>query len=79
MIRALFEEHQPLYVFCYGKGYWSYHKQIFPEADFRAIVGGKMEIAVLGTSRIVLTPFFAWFLMTNKLIGQMATEIERPI
>lgn len=77
MIRTLFEAHRPRLIFCYGKGYWQFHQRIFPDANFTPILAGKMQIAELGSSTIVLTPFFAWFLMTNKLIDKMAKEIER--
>ncbi len=77
MTRTLFEAHRPPFVFCYGKSYWSYHKGIFPEADFHSIVAGKVQVAALGMSRIVLTPFLAWFLTTHSLIDQMATELLR--
>jgi hypothetical protein len=77
MIRTLFDAHRPHFVFCYGKSYWPYHKKVFPEADFRPIVAGKVQMAVLGTSRIVLTPFLAWFLTTHSLIDQMAAELLR--
>jgi hypothetical protein len=76
MIRTLFEAHHPPFVFCYGKSYWPYHKKIFPEAHFRPIVAGKMEMATLGASTIVLTPFLAWFLTTHSLIDQMARQME---
>jgi hypothetical protein len=76
MIRKLFEANRPRLVFCYGKSYWNYHRKIFPEAKFIPILAGKMQIAELAESRIVLTPFFAWFLMTNTLIDEMAKEIE---
>ncbi len=77
MIRTLFEAHRPLFVFCYGKSYWPYHEKIFPECNFRPILAGKAQVAALGTSKIVLTPFFAWFLMTNSVIDLMATELLR--
>ena len=76
-LRRLFDANRPRFIFCYGKSYWPYHKQVFPEADFRPIVAGKVQMAPLGTSRIVLTPFLAWFLTTNTLIDQMATELLR--
>ena len=76
MIGTLFEAHRPSSVFCYGKGNWQYHRKIFPDANFTPIVAGKMEMATLGRSRIVLTPLFAWFLITNSLIDEMAKEIE---
>ncbi len=77
MIRTLFEAHRPRFVFCYGKGYWQLHQKLFPEINFTPILAGKMQIAELGSSTIVLTPFFAWFLMTNKLIDKMAKKVER--
>ncbi len=76
MIRMLFEANRPRLVFCYGKSYWSYHRKIFPSANFVPVLAGKMQIAQLAQSRIVLTPFFAWFLMTNSLIDEMAKELE---
>lgn len=75
-LRKLFDAHAPHYVFCYGKGYWSYHNQLFGDASFKPIVGGKMKAARLDRSRIVLTPFFAWYLMPNALIDAMARELQ---
>lgn len=75
-LRELFEVHQPRFVFCYGKSYWPYHKQIFSDTNFTPIVGGKLQTARLGGSQIVLTPFFAWFLMANTLVDSMACALE---
>ena len=74
-LRRLFDANRPRFVFCYGKSYWPYHKQVFPEANFRPIVADKVQMAAVGASTIVLTPFLAWFLMTSSLIDQMATEV----
>ena len=76
MMRRLFDVNRPRFIFCYGKWYWQYHRKIFPDANFSPIVAGKMQMAALGPSRIVLTPFFAWFLMSNNLIDAMAKEVE---
>jgi hypothetical protein len=76
MIRRLFEAHRPRFVFCYGKAYWTYHQKIFPGADFIPILAGKMQMAEVAGSKIVLTPFFAWFLMTNTLIDEMVNQME---
>ena len=57
-LRALFGKHKPEYVFCYGKGFWPHHKQIFPEAAFTPILGGEAHIATLGRTTITLTKFF---------------------
>lgn len=76
-LRNLFDTNQPRFVFCCGKSYWPYYKEIFPEADFRPIIAGKVQMAALGASRIVLTPFLAWFLTTSSLIDQMAAELLR--
>ena len=78
-LTVLFEQHRPPFVFCYGKGYWSTYQQIFPEANFAPLLGGKMQIAEIAQSRIVLTPFFAPFLMPNRLIDEMAREIEASL
>ena len=77
MIRTLFEAHRPRFVLCSGKGYWQFHQKLFPEVNFAPSLAGKMQIAELGSSTIVLTPFFAWFLMTNNLIDKMAKEMDR--
>jgi uncharacterized protein len=76
MIRRLFETHRPRFVFCYGKSYWSYHQKIFPETNFIPILAGKMQMGEVAGSKIALTPFFAWFLMTNTLIDEMVNQIE---
>lgn len=54
-------------MFCYGKN-WSYHKRLFEPATFRPELDGRVEIARLGKSTILLTPLFATFLVTNPLV-----------
>jgi hypothetical protein len=76
-LRRLFDANRPRFVFCYGKSFWPYHKKVFPEADFKPIVEGKVQMAALGTSTIALTPLLAWFLTTSSLIDQMAAELLR--
>ena len=58
-LRALLDQHQPEYVFCYGKVNWKRYREVFKPADVQAILGGRMEVGRVGTSTTVLTPFFA--------------------
>lgn len=38
MLRDLYAQHQPRYVFCYGKANWDHHRGIFPDVTFHPIL-----------------------------------------
>ena len=58
MLRRMFDDHKPAYVFCYGKGFWAQHKKIFEGATFEPILEGEAEMATFDGSTITLTRFF---------------------
>lgn len=77
MLRGLFEQHRPPFVFCYGKAYWQYLQNgVFHDVRFMPMCSGKLMVGTAGRSTIVLTPFFTYYAMTNDLIEAMARELE---
>lgn len=70
-LRALFDQHRPEYVFCYGKAYWEHHRKLFFGANFHPAAGGQVEVGRLGATTVVLTRFFAPFLISNALVDEI--------
>jgi hypothetical protein len=75
-LRMLFDQHHPEFVFCYGKGYWDFHKKMFAEVEFEAKLDGRIQIGTSGSSTIVLCPFFAPFATSNSLISEVGDLVE---
>jgi uncharacterized protein len=75
MIRDLCRLHSPRYVFCYGAANWAYHKEIFNDVSFEPIVDGRAILGRTASSMIVLTQFFAYYLMTNDVIDGIAQAV----
>jgi hypothetical protein len=75
-IRTLFDQHQPRFVFCYGKGYWNQYEGIF-RTSFAPLLDGRLRIGRVAASSVVLTPFFFYFLMTKDVIEGLARELIR--
>lgn len=78
MLRELHETYSPRYVFCYGTGNWAHHHDIFSDVSFEPILDGRVLLGRSRSSTIVLTPFFAYYLMTNDLIDGIARALEAP-
>ncbi len=74
-LRDLFEANHPRYVFCYGKGHWEHYKKVFPEVE--PALDGFVELATIGSSKVILTPFFGFFIMTPSLIDKIASLVEK--
>jgi hypothetical protein len=78
MFRTLLGEHRPTHVFCYGKHYWDYYRQLFPKiieyepiADGSALLGRRQAGAL-----VVLAPFLASYLLGNLRIEQIAVRLR---
>lgn len=75
LLRELVQTYSPRYVFCYGMASWGYHGEIFNDVSFQPILDGRVLLGRSRSSTIVLTPFFAYYLMTNDLIDGIARAI----
>jgi hypothetical protein len=75
LIRGMAERHRPLFVFCYGKKFWPYHREIFPMPDYRVVRWGgekaTVEVGVghFGRTTIILTPFFSPYLFPMRVVA----------
>ncbi len=77
-LRDLFDKHCPKYVFCYGKGFWPHHKELFSDAEFAPILDGAAQIATLGPTTITLTKFFdpSFAGVTVEFIGRLCDTVS---
>ncbi|HVA91101.1 MAG TPA: hypothetical protein VNL71_14805 [Chloroflexota bacterium] len=75
-LKRLAEDHKPTRIICYGKGYWQYYEQIFPEVAWTEhVVGAKTKVkkGMSGGTIVMLTPFFGNGALSNAaLIGLCA-------
>jgi hypothetical protein len=73
-LRALFDQHRPQYVFCYGKDYWAEFQQVFAGAAFEDIEPGRVRVAHTKSGTVVLTHFFSSWFMTDERIDRIAAQ-----
>ena len=71
----LFQQHQPRYVFGYGKAYWPYYREIVGTTVLEELEPGKSAVGVRGQSCVVLTHFFSRYFMTDDRVEAMAQRI----
>jgi hypothetical protein len=76
-LRHLLSRHQPTYVFCYGKSYWSQYRRLFPDVTDYRDVGGFAELGrTPGGTLVVLTPFFSSHAMGHSRIDEVALMLR---
>ncbi|GEM_PF-4822652 len=75
LLRDFAAQHRPATIFCYGKGFWQHYRDTFPTMDVRTYTfpGRKTRVTVeVGRwegSTVVLTPFFAPFLLPIRVMA----------
>lgn len=76
--RTLLQQHSPDYVFCYGKSYWDEYRMIFPGvSEYEPVAAGAVQVGRTGSGTlVVLTPFFASYLMGHNLIDAVAARLR---
>jgi hypothetical protein len=76
-LRHLLDQHCPTYVFCYGKGYWSEYRQLFPDVTDFGDIGGFAKLGrTAGGTLIALTPFFSAYAMGHSRIDELALKLR---
>jgi hypothetical protein len=76
LIANLWRQHKPRYTICYGRGYWSWFREVF-DLPFRPIGSLPARAAFSGDSAVVLTHFFAPRAGVGEaFIDELARELE---
>lgn len=78
LLRGLFDEYRPDYVFCYGKANWPHHERLFAGAVFEELETGRVRVGALGQSRIILTHFFSRYFLTDARVDAIAASLGTP-
>jgi len=73
----MYEQRRPRYVFCYGKDHWTDLERVFHEPAFDDIEPGRVRVAHMNGSTVVLTHHFSSWFMTDARIDRIAEYIER--
>jgi len=51
---------KPQFVFCYGKKYWTRHREIFNFGEYRSALSGKIQWSRNESTVVILTNFFGY-------------------
>ena len=74
LLRRTALDASPKFAICYGKGNWNHHMELFPGA-YEPVLDGECLASTIGTTTVVLTPFFSPQYLSTKKIDRLCRQL----